>query len=61
MNHENKPKKKIDEAFLREAARKYSELAKSGELRKHIALRHGIIPLKKSTEKEPDTESEEER
>ena len=62
MNHENKPKKKIDEAFLREAARKYSELAKSGELRKHIALRHGVIPLQLKTTKtaEPSTDSVEE-
>ena len=38
-------RKKIDEQFLREAARKHLELAKSGKLREYIALRHGVIQV----------------
>ena len=57
MSHENKPKK-IDGDFLREAVMKHLEAAKSGTLREYTALWHGIIPLKKRTEKGPDTEPE---
>ena len=41
---DNKPRK-IDEKFLREAARKYMEMAKAGTLHKETALRHGVIPV----------------